>query len=293
MKKLLSLPILALAFAVHAQPIQRGTISTNAALQNALASGSIYVSAAYGNDTNASPGPFATLTKAQTVATSGQTIQVLDGTFTETGLGKSNVAWSIAKGVTLDGGASGVFTLGTNGNLFVSGHAVFTNIIVTVTDATNLFSLIQCETFWPGTSGSINLFSGQSNVVTLSSEYGVAATGGSFLNVNSSGSASNSFFRLNVKSDAELYGQAANTTLGMSNQAVNVFARKWNMTGNGALNKNVTVRQFGGEFSRNGRSITTVGPMIVFHGVSITSSNADGAAAMWGAVKGSYYVEQP
>jgi len=109
----------------------------------------IFVDGIAGNDNQ--PGTFdypkQTLLGAQNVATNGQTICVLRGTFVANRLGKPGVDWYFTKGVVVDGGGlldQGVFAIGKNNlvtplgfELNVKGEGTFTNMLLNMSDATN------------------------------------------------------------------------------------------------------------------------------------------------------------
>jgi hypothetical protein len=109
--------------------------------------GVIYVDAVSGNDTTGAGTtrrPYATLTKAQTVATNGQMIYAARGTFTDNFLGKNGVSWYFEDGTYMVPGSQPLFFLSsitTNGtgcsNLVVKGSGTFTNTPVAVYHATN------------------------------------------------------------------------------------------------------------------------------------------------------------
>ena len=102
------------AYQIQANAAGYFTNPTNANLGSADI-GVIYVDSIVGSDstgTGTSWKPYATLTKAQTVAINGQTIYGVRGTFAENSLGKNGVSWYFNDGVFLS--SSGAFSVGTN-----------------------------------------------------------------------------------------------------------------------------------------------------------------------------------
>lgn len=135
------------------------TPSTLAGWSALLSPGIIYVDAISGSDTNTGTiaRPYATLTNAQSVATNGQTIVGLRGTFAEQYLGKAGVSWYFNEGCVLS--ADGAFLVtSTNANLMVRGRGAFTNQVVIFSNVTNGSVYVEGKSAWGSQSSSALIY---------------------------------------------------------------------------------------------------------------------------------------
>lgn len=144
MKRLLPVLFLIVAATAHAQfgPVGGGSVRNLnqiptrnfSDLQNVPAStNAIYVSQSQGSDTplnlptaGSFMAPYKTLSEAKAAATSGQTIVVLDGSFSDTTLLKNGVNWYFAPGVSV---ANTSATLAIWHNTAVHGDPAVTSVI--------------------------------------------------------------------------------------------------------------------------------------------------------------------
>ena len=258
--------------------VQPSVLTTNSVLANAVTRGAIYVSASLGSDTNASPGPFATLAYAQSVATNGNTIVVTDGSFSETGLGKSGVKWNFADGTLIFGADAGVFSL-TNGDLFVTGLATASNCIVFCGGATNATADIELKQWIAGSAKyAINVGTTSNSVINIILKSASGGTGARFLSLASDQTSLGkfSFTGPSIQANPTL----ATGLLGTNrNTVVSVSANPWkpsanNPFGNATGPVNLTMR-LSGEYDLAGYTQTAsyMGTNLWFKGVSIRSAS--------------------
>jgi hypothetical protein len=268
---------------INAQPYQRSAITTNANLANALVEGIVYVSASSGSDAYASPGPFATLTYAQGIATSGDTIEVLDGTFSETGLGKAGVRWVLHKGVVLAG--TPTFTLGTNGlsALDVRGNGTATNTFIGIQLGTNCETYVELDTATMAGTGGLVAFSGAcvSNRVNL---YTLAVTGYVAGATSPTGS-TNNIVKLHGRKN--LCVVPMNSTSGDPSLAVELASPYYALFANKALQSSGKTVFNPGRLSREAVTVSTVSNTL-FKAVSFTTTNDFPTNLI---VNGIYFIE--
>lgn len=270
------------SFGLSAQPLQRGAFSTNASLQRAFVSDSVYVSAAAGSDSNPAPGPFATLTYAQSVANSNQTIYVADGTFSEYGL--VHPKWNLARGVIVDGSNLGAFVL-TNlyNRLEVLGEGTVSNVACIINGATNASAHFQVYEWNDSDSPFFFFYSGRSNTVSLTGTAPRLGGGGSAGVFVVSDQAAHFFGEITCK---ELYAKPVSSSAGNANvtnsqsvvtvKASRLLVPASSMWGAAANRAQCVVRIVGGEYDRNtfAQGATVMGTNLWFVGVSLRSTNS-------------------
>jgi hypothetical protein len=300
MNKILSLTVAVLCCALPAiaQPLVGSKITRNGPLANALVgSGAVYVSAALGDDGNSAPGPYATLTYAQSVASAGQTIYVLDGTFAETGLGKEGVKWNFADGVIINGGAAGAFLVGATNSttgLTILGSGQFTNSVVNYHFATNVLVTIfgrKTENVSGGNSFAGFYTTGNSN--RLEATFTEDCTG-PLAHLDVTGNPEYNTNRLaRIRVFAPKWTGRVHHSISIGNPSFRVIFNvgEYRQFANGTLNVNSTVVFERGYWSRAGSTATSIGTNIWFKGVSCVSSNTDASAAIFSGVHGTFYFE--
>ena len=276
----------------RSQPISRSAISTNAPLANALTRGALYVSAALGSDTNATPGPFATISAANASATNGQTVVVTDGTFNETIYPTPGVSFCYDDG-TVNGGQF-LITNTPNSNLNIGGMAAVTNSLVGLLSVTGAVVTVGCKSVSePAALYPITLAYGTSNRIYLN--VATTFTGRCFGVTSADATYSNNPAAIFITVGQRFTGAPTTAnTIGNSNIVLNVTAPEYLMlsqSGGGPLNTLNKVVFNGGQFSRNGVPNTTVGGFVWFKGVTCQSSNTDATSAIFSGVRGNFWFE--
>ena len=274
-------------------------VSTNF---GALATGSKFVDSVSGNDTTGTGSPIhpvATLTQGQILATNGDTVVVVRGTFSEGNLGKSGVRWHFAAGTRVDPGTATPVFLLTNAvtELVVTGEGTFTNRLVTFGDVTNATARISGDTFWGNNSTVAGMYleGGDSNSIAFVFDQVLGHVG--FLRCSTSYSSEyrTADILVEAKTLARMNPFVASGGIASSNLAFTIRARKLLQAASSfmpPLNFPATAQRLrieGGEFSRNGFSHTSTSTNLWFKGVSVKTTND------WNIpwVKGTYHIELP
>jgi hypothetical protein len=252
----------------------------NASL-GALVQGLIFVDAVSGNDTTGTGSerkPYATLTKAQTMATSGNTIYGARGTFAESGLGKQGVAWYFNDGVFLSG-ANGYppFFLGATNSttlLTISGRLTHTNELIAVGYATNCTAVVDLKDGNVATSAGIvfDLVTGYSTSNTLYYTCDKLLDGCVYRNTTAYSNVVMDFF-LEARQSMKVKPVSAGT-LGFTNYYFSFKSPKFiapNPTG-AFFNTPCKVNVMSKRFTKTGAALTVIGTNYWFD-VTIASTN--------------------
>jgi len=266
-------------------------------LQAVQNSGSVYVSALYGHDTNAYPGPYATCAAAQSNAVSGNTIVITDGTFNETVLGKAGVNWYLNDGVLMAGG--GTWYVGaTNGTteLNIYGMGSFTNLPIVFQTVTNGVARISGKNvLGTGATTGTRLVSYDVNTESNRCFINMLADSGCAVTDHMGTLYSTNLTSFTVyTSPARLTGVAYQLTTSEGNTNTTVLLRvaEWRAGAVGSVNSTGKIIMEGGYYSRNGTTANAT-TNVYFKGVSMVSSNLDGSASIFSNVRGTFYFENP
>jgi len=271
----------------------------------------IYVDGISGND--GYPGTFdlpkLTPLAAQTIATSGQTVCILRGTFVVSGLGKPGVEWYISRGVVLDGGTlltQGVFALGKYNlvtpagfELVVKGEGTFTNIVINLTDSTN--GTVRIDSYsmssMPSSYLTINETASiaRTNVVTLSATRSIE--GQYFYGATTPHVHENLDLTFNapiIRVTAPSLSFATNSVVTFNGGLLTPAGTSGGIFPSGL--GSITYRVNTARFSRGGAAMSSsafVTTNTYFNNVVVLSSNADFSATLFNNVKGTYRLVNP
>lgn len=302
MKTLIATLSLALAaLTVSAQGVKQNsfTVTNDARISAILAPGTIFVDAVSGNDTNAGTisAPVATLTQGNALAVSGQTVMVQRGSFAETVYPTPGVDFYLAGGTVLSGGSGISFKITNSAAVLnVLGAGTFTNQVVMFDSVTgSVVSVSAKSLLGAGSSGaSVYFYLGTSNRcylnVTDTIEQKLCVWADEWAAHSYSNRVLNLWANVGKRFNANPYATTG-AGLGHSNTVISVTAPEYYMNANGAFNLAAKIVFNGGQFSRDGKTLTSVGSNVWFRGVSCVSSNTDAGAAVFSNVRGNFWFE--
>jgi len=244
----------------------------------------IYVDAVSGSDTTgtgSSSRPYATLTKAQTIATNGQTIYAVRGTFSESGLGKQGVNWYFNDGTFLSGSSAIPFFLGATNSttsLYISGRLTHTNDLVTLYGATNCFALIDVKEGQIATAAGVVFETAAYNGLNFSNQiyYSCDKLSGGMTFRTTTGTYSNVVNEFYVSARQSL---SMKPTSGSGSGSTNLFfsftAPKFNAVNasSGFFGTSNCVLVTSQNFTKTGSALTAVAPGYVFNITALTTND--------------------
>lgn len=255
----------------------------------------IWVSASNGSDTFGLAGrldrPFATLTAAKTAASSGTTIIVLPGTYTDSDIAKNGVNWHFLIGAVVNrasGTSNAIFEVGSGMTFKVTGDGDFTNTasgttsyFINVTAGSSTID-IRCRAI---VSNSSCIRVAVSSIVKVTADSITSNNAGSAVEVSGSGTVEVRANTLDGYSSDAVY-VTAGTALIVAD-AISSFAGRGVRVTGGTLtvtareirsNQNHGLEYGGGDVTVNGSRIVTTWSSTTSRAVYVSGGPTSGAA---------------